>query len=260
MRKTITTVVSASLFLFVGLGTAIAEDEESDEPKARPVETWTCDYIDGKGPADLDAVIAEWNNWMDDNGQTNYFAATLTPQYFGERLFDVGWLGVWADGNAMGAGTDLWVTEGGEIGAKYFEVLDCNSHSSFVSLNVKKPPQNDDESDISFVLNFSNCSIEDDKTFDEFMAAQESWNAYADENGFSSGTWIWFPIAGETNNDYDFKYIVSTADHTTSGANWQLFSEGHWRKSEELFDDLLDCDISRVYDATVVRSVASDDD
>ena len=260
MRKTIATAVSALLFLFVGLGAAIAQEEESDELQAHPVETWTCDYKEGKGPADLDAVNAEWNDWMDDTGQTNYFAITLTPQYFGERLFDVGWLGAWSDGHAMGAGTDLWITEGSEIGAKYSEVLECNSHSSFVSLNVRKPPQNDDDSDVSFVLNFKNCSMEDGKTFDEFMTAQETWNAYADENGFANGTWIWFPIAGETDDDYDFKYIVSTADHTMAGANWQLFSEGHWRKSEELFDDLLDCDISRVYDATVVRLNESDDD
>ena len=258
MRKTLAIAVSALLFLFVGLGTAIAQEE--DKVIARPVETWTCDYQEGKGPADLDAVNAEWNDWMDDSGQTEYFAAILTPQFFGERLFDVGWLGAWPDGHAMGAGMDLWMTDGGEIGAKYFAVLDCNSHSSFVSLNVRKPPQNDDDSDDSFVLNFSNCSIEDGKTFDEFMAAQKAWNAYADENGFVSGAWIWFPIAGETNNDYDFKYIVSTSDHTTSGANWQLFSDGHWRKSEELFDDVLDCDISRVYDGTVVRSMESDDD
>ena len=260
MKKTITTAISGLMFLSMGLGTAIAQEEESDEPSAVPVETWTCDYRDGSGPADLDAVIAEWNDWMDDNGQTNYFAATLTPYYFGEHLFDVGWLGAWPDGHAMGASNDHWMTEGAEMQAKFFEILDCNSHTSFVSLNVRKPPQNDDESDNSFVLDFSNCSIEDGKTFDDVMTAQGSWNAYAEEIGLVGGAWIWFPIAGETNNDYDFKYIISTPDHTTTGANWQLFSDGHWRKSEELFGDLLDCDISRVYDATAIRTMASDDD
>jgi hypothetical protein len=71
MKKILTTAVSAAMFLLVGFGTAIAQDEESDEPEATPVETWTCDYNDGKGPADLDEVIAEWNDWMDDHGQTD---------------------------------------------------------------------------------------------------------------------------------------------------------------------------------------------
>ena len=260
MKHTITTVVSALMFLFFSSGIVFAQDEESEEPKAIPVETWTCDYIDGKGYADLDKVIAEWNEWWDDKGMHDYFAATITPYYFGELAFDLGWIGAWTDGHAMGTSLDQWLGEGGAMQAKFFEVLDCSSHSSFVSINVKKPPQNDDDSDNSFVLNFSNCSLEDDKKFEDFMAAQEAWNAYADENGFVSGTWIWFPIAGETDDDYDFKYIVSTPDHTTSGANWQLFSDGHWRKSSELFDGVIDCDISRVYNATVVRETKSADD
>ena len=258
MKRTITTVISA--LMLVGPGTTIAQEEESEGPAAVPVETFTCDYKDGKGPADLDAVIAEWNDWMDDNGQSDYFAATLTPQYFGERPFDVGWIGVWPDGNAMGAGTDLWITEGGEVGAKFFEVLDCTSHSNFVSLKVKSAPQNDDESDNSFVASFSNCSLEEGKTFDEFMAAHNAWNTYADENGFVNSAWVWWPIFGESNNDYDFKYVSGTSDHTTFGANYQLFSDGHWKKRSELFKDLLDCDISRVYDGTTVRSMAGDDD
>ena len=258
MQKTIMAAVAA--MMLVGVGTAVAQEEESDEPGVVPVETWTCDYKEGKGPADLDSVIAEWNDWMDDNGQSNYFAATLTPQYFGERLFDVGWLGVWPDGNAMGASTDFWITEGSEMGAKFFEVLDCTSHTNFVSLNVRRAPQNDDESDNSFVLSFSNCSIKEDKNFDEFMAAHKEWNAYADENGFVNSAWVMWPVFGESNNDYDFKYVSSASDHTTFGANYQLYSDGHWQKRSELFKDLVDCDISRVYDGTAIREMAGDDD
>jgi hypothetical protein len=261
MKKTLTTAMSALLFLFVGSGTALAQEEESDDITAVPVETWTCNYKEGQGPDDLDRVNAEWNDWMDDQGQTDYFAATLTPHYFGERLFDIGWLGAWTDGNAMGAGTDHWINEGGEMAAKYFEVLDCESHTNFVSLNVKRAPQNDDDdSDNSFVLTFSNCSMEEDKEFEEFLAAQKEWNTYADENGFVSSAWVLFPAYGESNNDYDFKYVTSAADHTTFGANYQLYSDGHWRKSSEIFGDLLDCDVSRVYDATVLRDIESDDD
>ena len=260
MKKTLTTIASALVFLCAGSGVALAQDEETEELNWVPVETFACDFIDGKGPADLDEVIAEWNDWWDDKGLKSYFAATLTPHHFGERAFDIAWLGAWTDGHAMGSSMDVWLTEGKDMGAKFFEVLDCSSHSSFVSANIKQPQDNDDDSDNTFVLNFENCSIEDGKTFEDFMAAQHAWNAYADEIGMVGGTWMMFPIAGETDDDYDFKYITSAPDHTAAGANWQLYSDGHWRKSEELFSDVLDCDISRTYNATVQRSIASDDD
>ena len=84
------------------------------------------------------------------------------------------------DGDAGAAG------EGGEVAAMFAEVITCSSHSAFISMNVKRMPPSDEEGDGQFVLNFSNCSLkqEGDEAFDDFMAAQEEWNAYADEHGF----------------------------------------------------------------------------
>ena len=259
MKKTMTTFVSAAMFLLCGAGTALAQDEEEADPVAIPVEGLTCDYRDGKGRGDLDKVITEWNEWMDDNDEGDYFAAVLAPNYFGEAAFDVAWLGAWRDGDAMGASTDLWINEGGEIGAKFIEVLDCGTHTNFAVLQVKTPPEPSDDSDVTFVLSFSNCSMEEGKTFDEYLTAQDEWNAYADEHGIVGGSWVFFPIFGESDDSYDFKSVDSTPDHTTFGHNWQLYSEGHFRKADELFDDLLDCDSARVYDATVVREMSDED-
>lgn len=252
------TIVSAVLFL--SAGSAVADSHEAEGPSFRPVEGWTCNYNDGKGPADLDEAIAAWNDWMDDEDQSDYFAFTMTPYYFGEKAFDVAWVGVWKDGNAMGTGTDFWLNEGGEIAAGFFEVLTCGSHSNFASQNVKQPTQNDDDQDDdSFVVTFSNCSIREGKTFEEYMAAQEEWNAYADEHGFTGGSWVWWPVFGESDNDYDFKIAGAVDDHAAMGANWQLYSEGHFQKSSDLFDGILDCDIGRVYNAKVVREMEDDE-
>ena len=258
MRKSITTVISAMMLTALGSGFALAQEEESDEPNAVPVETWACDYRDGKGPADLDKVIATWNDWMDAQGMDDYYAATLTPNYFGEHMFDVGWLGAWKDGHAMGAGSEIWLSEGSEMSGKFFEVLDCKSHTNFVSLNVQRAAP-EENADNSFVLSFSNCSTKEGKTFDDFLAAQKEWNTYADENGFVNSAWVMFPIYGESNNDYDFKYVTADRDYTTFGANYQLYSDGHWEKSNELFDGLLDCDVDRLYTGTTVRRMADDE-
>jgi len=258
MKKILTAALSATMFLFVASGAAIAQDEEADEMRAVPVETWACNYREGKGPGDLDSAIGAWNEWMDSNEVGDYFAATITPQFYGELPFDVAWLGAWTDGNAMGRGTDQWVYESGDLPGKFFEVIDCSSHTNFVSMQVREQADTGAEPDDHFVLNFSNCSFkEDGGGFDALMAAQGEWNAYSDEHGFVSSAWVWWPIAGESDNDYDFKYVVGTPDHTTSGANWQLYADGHWQKSEEIYDGILDCDISRVYDGTVRRRITA---
>lgn len=261
MRKAILTAAVTGLVAASGAGTVLAQDEEQDNPTMRVVETWTCNYRDGKGPADLEKVNKEWNAWMDETGQTDYVAVTVTPNFFAEWAFDVGWIGVARDGHAFGKGADLWLTEGSEIGQKYGEVLMCDSHSAYVSMNVDPPEHNDhdDASDNTFVLSFSNCSIRDDHSFDDYMAANEAWNAYAAEHGFDSVGWVWFPIAGEADDSYDFKFAQANDDYTTMGANWQKFMDGHWRKSEELFAKILKCDSERIYDATMVRDWEDED-
>jgi len=258
MRKNLTAATSALMFLLVG-SSAIAQDDAAEEPEIVPVEAFACSYQDGKGPADLKAVIGDWNAWMDEQGANDYFAAIITPSFYGELSFDVGWLGAWSDGNAMGAGIDNWLSNGSEMGARFYEVIDCGAHTMFATMNTKKPAENDDEDDNKFVLAFSNCSINEGKTFEEYMAAQEQWNAYADENGFVSGAWVMWPIWGDdVEADYDFKFLGSAPDYTTLGANFQLMAGGHWRKSEEIFDGLLDCDSTRIYSAMVVREMADD--
>jgi hypothetical protein len=52
-----TTIVTAALIL-AWTGSAVAEDEAQDSLNIYPVETWRCDYNDGKGPDDLDCAVS----------------------------------------------------------------------------------------------------------------------------------------------------------------------------------------------------------
>ena len=257
MRKILTVVVSTTLFLFVGSASADGHDTRT----WAPVEAYACNFNDGKGPADLAAVVSEWNEWMDDEDQTKYFAITLWPSYYGERTFDVGWLGSWPDGRAMGKGADHWMQHGQELGAKFFEVLDCGAHTNFAVTELRDPGGEPLQNGDTFVLSFSNCSFkEDGGGMDGYLAATDKWNAYADEHGFKSGNWMMFPIFGENvEADYDFKAIESNANYTEFGNNWALYSEGHYAQSEEIFAGLLDCDSARVYTAMVERAMEADE-
>lgn len=263
MKKALMTAISAALFLFAGTGNAIADENEGDGLKFIPIEAFSCKYRQGKGPADLKAVNEAWNAWMDENDANDYFAAVMTPHYHSDLdSVDVIWIGGWRDGNAMGTGSDKWMNEGGDVGLKYYETVDCKSAQSFVGTTLRAPKGDDDESDDSFVVSFTNCSMkeESEEAWENFMDAQKAWNAYADENEIDGSSHLWWPMSGESPDaDYDFKYIVGWDDHTMRGASWQKFADGHWQKNEELFGGLLDCDSSRLYDAKMVRRMGDEE-
>lgn len=253
------TAVLAGVILASSSGAVLAQDEQPENPVMRVVEGWTCDYNEGKGPADLKKANDAWNAWMDESGQNDYYAAILTPYFYGEYKFDIGWLGVSRDGNVFGGGTQRWINEGGEVAAMFGDAITCKSHTAWVSMVVDPSDGDDgDESDNDFVVSMSNCSIKEGHTFDDYMAANAEWDAYAKENGINTVGWAWFPVAGESNNDYGFKAVSAEDDFVTMGANWQKFMEGHWRKSSELFDKIVDCDISRIYNAKTIRRWSED--
>lgn len=260
MKRVLTTLVATLLCLGTGSAFAEAHEEQAELPKMVPVETYTCDFRSGQTMEDLNEVIADWNDWMDDQDADYYYAAIVTPNYFGEAKMDVGWLGAWKDGNMMGAGTDLWIARSGELGDQFNEVCDWKSHTNFVSMNIK-PPGDDEEDDKTFVLSFSNCSAKEGKKFEDVMAGMNAWAEYSTEHGFQNSMWMMFPIYGESDNDYDFKALDGYDNHAALGADYELMGNGgHWAKSSEIFDDLLDCDIARIYDARTIRDWAEEDD
>ena len=254
-------VMAASSALILCAGAVLAQvSEEAPELSFTPVETFTCNFNEGMGPAELEEVISEWNDWMDSEGLTDYFAITIWATFYGERNFDVGWLGVWPDGESMGSGTDTWLTKGAAVNARFEEVIDCMSHSQFASVQVKEPPEVDMGPGDMFALTFSNCSMKEDKELSDYLSAQKEWNDYAGEHGFSGGDWIMFPVWGEyVEADYDFKAVSSAPNFSALGADWARYASGHYLKSMELFDDVLDCDSPRVYTAMVVRLMEDDD-
>jgi hypothetical protein len=261
MKHLVTAISAAFVAISLGSVSALADSHEEVEkgPSFVPVETWACNFHDGKSLSDLMAFTKKFNAWLDDEGYTDYFAAVVTPNYYGEKKMDVGWLGAWANGNAMGSGTDMWLADGGELAAEFTSIVHCGAHTQFASMMIKMPPD-DDSDDKNFVLDFTNCSAKDGVEFDSVLEAMDTWAKYQEEHGFKNGTWIMFPIFGESDSEYGFKVVNSHASYTTFGAGFELMGNGgHWRKSSELFDSLLDCDIARVYNATQIREMTSED-
>ena len=225
-------------------------------PNITPVETYTCDFNDGKTITDLMKVVDAFNDWADDQNIGGYYAALVTPQFFGELAFDIAWLAVARDGNVMGAVQDAWVNKGSEVAAMFAEVVSCGSHTQFASMAIRPPGNDDDQNDETFVLTFSNCSVKEGRDFADIMEAMNAWAAYQAEHGFGNATWMMFPVYGESSDDYDFKIVEGYDDYAAFGKDFELMGNGgHWRKSGEIFDELLDCDIARVYDGRTVRQM-----
>lgn len=245
---------ACTLFAFASMA------QDSQEPvelvsKIIPAEIWTCRYNDGQGPSDLDAAVDAWSGYMDDNDVDDYAAWTLTKHHYGpEQDFDFIWLGAWTDGNAMGAGTDLlYAEEGREYLGNFFRVADCNNHMNAGSLNYKLP---EGGAPGASVIAFSNCNIREGATYTQIVDATKAWAAVLTAAGSQAAMYHWFPIyGGGGDRAPDFIRLTVYPNHTELGADYERMTNGElFRQSNALFADLVDCDVTRTYNAQNRRS------
>jgi len=249
----------ATMILVPGFGsTVVLAQEEEKGPPIVPVETYTCNYNEGMGSADLDAAVDGWNAWMDEQGAHNYFAMTMTPYYYGAETFDVGWLGFSPTAEEMGAGADEYAAKGGEQEAAFSRVLNCDTHSNFATIVVKTPPER--ESPDSLVIAFSDCTVADGTTMDEVFNGLGNWTAYQTESGYMNGSWAFFPAYGGGDEDFDFKMVSAWDSHAERGRDYDLYANaGGYQKRREIMGSMLDCNVSRVYDGKVRRDIKDDE-
>ncbi|MBT8103793.1 MAG: hypothetical protein KJO95_12540 [Gammaproteobacteria bacterium] len=253
MKKSPIVNLTAILVFALGAVSAVGQ-ETSEEPVITPVETYTCNYNEGKGPADLDKVIDGWSAYMDEQGADNYFAMTLTPHYFGAKTFDVGWLGSAMSAEELGAGADAWMKDGAKQAAAFASVITCDSHSNFATMQIKESPGETAPDNI--VLTFSNCSAVEGNSMEEVFAAMDAWTAYSTENGYRNGTWVMFPAYGVDDADFDFKLVNGYDNHTDMGKDYDHYANGGgYQKHAELLGGVLSCDITRVYDGVIRRRI-----
>jgi len=238
------------------LGSAIAQEEENEfalPSKIVPAEIYACNYNDGQGPSDLNAAVDGWSAYMDQNNIDNYAAWTLGKYHTGpDQDFDFLWLGAWTDGNAMGAGTDMWLSSGGEHIADFARVADCFAHANSASINYKMP---EGGTPANAVLTFSNCNINDGKSYAAIGEATRAWADVLTEAGSEAAIYHWFPVYGGGGDSPDFTVLTAYPNFTELGADYERLTNGElFRKSGELFGDLEECDVARVYTATQRRA------
>jgi len=259
LLRTTLTVVALPLLFSVGLSQA----QDQQNPKFVPIEMYTCQYNKGKGSKDLQRVVDKWNKWTDENDSTPYTAWLLTPFIFdSSNNFDVGWIGAWPDGNAMGTSLATWLEKGGNLQGEFDRVIDCSSHATAASVMIK-PPGGDWPGETGMTV-FADCNIAEGKTVQDAMAAHNEWVKHLNDNGSKAGLWVFWPGFGsnEKGDDigpsgisYDYKIVGAHPDMRSIGADWESFTNGGgWRKAQELTNGVLQCDSPRVYSSKNIRN------
>jgi hypothetical protein len=255
MNKLTSPAILAAAILVACTGSAVAQEASDEGPSIFPVEIYTCNFHDGKGSADLDRWVSKWNAWIDEDPEP-YSAWTLTPFYFGEdQDFDFIWLGTSPDAAALGRAYDKYLANP-DLNAAFEEFAGCGAHSNFATMNVKQPPDDDAK---SFVLNFSDCKIAEGKSFDDVAPALTAWSEYRTGHGSQAGMWVLWPAYGGGDADFDFKFVDSYRSFASLGADYDQYGKAGYKKADELFNGLLDCNDARSYIATERRDGIPDE-
>ena len=252
MKKLLISTIVTCLIFFAGSGAVSAQD---DGMLVIPVELFTCTYNNRQDPDDLDKVIDKWNAWADRNEIDDYAAWTLTPYYFGpDQEFDMIWLGAGKNAVALGEVQDAYLADESGLAGDFEEVISCNAHNNFASVNYKAPPEG--ETPANSVLTFSDCTYKEGASFSAVSAAMAEWSQYLSDAGSTSGIWHWYPVYGGGGEEFDLKWVTAHDNYEEQGADWDAYDPD---KASE-FEAVLDCDSARVYNATNRRRAESDDE
>lgn len=249
MKYACTTLVAAVLFLSAGLAQA-----QDDAPQITPAEFYPCTFNDGKDMSDLEKVIAKWNDFMDENDASGYQAWLLIPDFVSgdNAAWDIGWLGGWPSGQAMGQGQEVWHSKGTGLQQAFNDVVTCPAHINYAVMSMKEATG---EPSSQPVLTFTDCEVPRDANMEVGLGAVREWIEYETQAGSDSPHWVFFPAYGSpTDSDLDFKWVTGYRNYAAFGEDWHKYAnEGGWQKARQIMPGSLDCDAARVYVVKPIR-------
>ena len=229
---------------------------QGEMPTLGSVEGWGCNMNDGQSMNDLMKVVDDWNEWSDDQGISTYTAWVLNPIFNANADFvgDSIWFGYSPSFTEMGKTLQTWATEGRKLNERFNEVWSCSSHSEYATLLVRPPS----EGPSSAVVSFSDCTLNEGVTPPDLMAAAAKWNAYLDQSDVTAAIAYHFPGHGNPQDmTADMKVSIWRPNLESYGRDADLYvNGGGLQASQAIFGDVMSCDSSRMYSATLVRSGA----
>lgn len=220
------------------------------------VESFTCEYTDGKDADDLLAAVEYQQKQVDkidDKDLNAYFAALLfpfratvpTPGYD-----DFGWIGYWPNLAAMGRGlTAYYGSDAGQAAdARMASVSTCRSNTWFRTPLIDNFPE-DDATPESDAVELYFCTLREGTDMAAIEAAEAGFVA---ANGSAPiATDRWMPFLANT--PLDLIYLVAHADVSSFAdfnTGWQFSETGQANLAQ--FNEIMNCE-SGIFTGRIVH-------
>jgi len=217
-----------------------------------PVEMISCNYTESGSFDRFQRVVADWNEWMDDQGINSYTGVTLEPYYYSSSFtYDLVWLGAMTDGAGEGELMGAVIRNGNAIKAEFAGVVDCPQHTRFYGGFLRPWPEPADGG----VRQFRSCSLKENRTIGDALGALSEWIAIAEQFDTETAHAVLFPAEGEASPaGYDFKWMIGFPSAESYGAVGQRFVQsGLGNRFNQMIANIMECDTGQTHAAGVVR-------
>jgi len=241
-------------FLFCTAG-LLAQAQEA--PPVLPVELYGCSLAGTSDMGDVEGSFDELNEWADERGIDDLTIYQLTPSFVSaDNEFDVISFNIWPDGAAFGSGNAAFADDPDAAGF-FTGVLDCPAHALYALVGVK-PPQQDTQSGGQW--EFTNCTMKGNRSTDEGVAAATAVAELFNRYNINDAQAVLFNIAGEAlDTSYDFKWITYYPSIEAWGSLFDgVVGDGAVQEIGAIVDPVMECDSSRIYNGTVIRTAAAE--
>jgi hypothetical protein len=248
--KTFFSTVSFFAALFVSTLTTAADNQG---PVFTPAEIFLCTYKADQNIDGVNKATAKWNSWMDKTKQHDYLGITLTPMFNDPAVkMELAWMGFWPDGKSMGAATEKTMSKKGQAATKdFFKVMNCPQHASFAVNTITPSPVATPD---TAVMSFTDCKIAEGKTPADAGAALNVWGEYLVSQGVTGPMFTLWPAFGGGDVDFDFKLVQGYMNYIDFGNAFDIYGTGGGvMKAGQIFADIVQCDVGRVYNMQLRR-------
>lgn len=219
---------------------SFAQAEDAQPNGIFPIETYGCNFAEGKGLDDLLAVASGWDKWADKNYSAPYDAWVLSPFYFNDQTqSDSIWVGTTESFHHMGKTQDDWYSKGAALQASFDAVSPCGSHALWGGRVVKEQSPVSEKGIVAFQM----CKLGPDANPVNVAAADLKWAAYLESAGISDGLHFWYPGSGvSADRDWDFLSVQVSANLTTWGSTIDTaVNGGGMMQFGTIYGDLMSC-------------------
>ena len=234
-----------------------AQAQAPQQVQVLPTETFVCNFVGTSDMSDLQDAFDDFNAWADANGIDDLTSFVLTPSYFSEDVdYDVVGLNIWPDGAAFGSGDSLMSSDPDAL-SSFNGVVDCSSHSLYALVGVK-PPAGDVQP--GGLFEFSNCTMKGNRSRNEGINAVGAVAQYWSQWNLNDAQAVFANIAGESSDtSYQFKWVTYYPSYETLGSLYDhMVNEGGVQAVDAIVDPVMQCDSSRIYTTTIMRTPAAE--